>query len=436
MIDAAARGAWRDLEVRLRPFIARRVRAGLGGTQLLSRTGDNVVRKRAMFATQEQSQAPVQMKDAASPAGTTPASEVGPETAFGATAAGLKPSAQDAAPLMSHWADDGGAQAGQKKAAGARPTLSLGSNGEDVMALQEALNAHGAQLAPDGAFGPRTRAAVVSFQQQNGLSPDGVVGPMTWGALEGGGAGTGAATTPGAGATTGAGGTTATGAGATTGAGSTGAGAATGTDPTGAGTDPAQATGDKTPGEQFREDFLAKASPGKSIMSQQAIDAQNDKTQKGKFTTCIAFVGQMVGSTKGADGKPIKFQGPNAYKEVNPQAKLSANKDLPPGSYHAGGAGMSERPKPGDLLVLAFAQATKYGEGEKQVTLPAGAFAHICILRSIQPAEDPAKGETWITVDGGGTSSAQRTRTYRPDTGLLDSSLLKGWFDIEKMAGY
>lgn len=325
---------------------------------------------------------------------------------------GLNPSAQGAASLMSHWAE------------GPRPTLRLGSRGEDVVALQKALLAQGAKLTPDGQFGSITHAAVIAFQQVHGLSPDGVVGAMTWAALDNGKGGS----SPGA---------TNKGPAQAEPASTEGGGKAAPSDATDkAPGDSETADGEKTAGEKLREEFLERATPGKSIMSQSDIDAQNSKTKQGKFSTCIEFARQMVNNTKGADGKMLKFQGPNAYKEVNPQAKLSANKDLPPGSFQTASPGMSERPKPGDLLILAFAKATPYGEGEKKVILPRGAFSHICILRSIEPAEDPAQGETWTTIDGGGTSSAQIKRPYQPDQSLLSGSLLKGWFDIEKMAGY
>ena len=38
-------------------------------------------------------------------------------------------------------------------------------------------------LAVDGIFGPKTKAAVIAFQEMFGLSPDGIVGRDTWKAL-------------------------------------------------------------------------------------------------------------------------------------------------------------------------------------------------------------------------------------------------------------
>lgn len=61
-----------------------------------------------------------------------------------------------------------------------------GSDGDAVRAVQTQLNAHGHQLAVDGAFGPRTERAVTDFQRGHGLVVDGLVGPQTWQALVGG----------------------------------------------------------------------------------------------------------------------------------------------------------------------------------------------------------------------------------------------------------
>ena len=62
--------------------------------------------------------------------------------------------------------------------------LSLGSGGEDVLAIQQQLLALGYDPGPaDGYFGPVTEDAVVLFQMVNGLYVDGVVGPITMNAL-------------------------------------------------------------------------------------------------------------------------------------------------------------------------------------------------------------------------------------------------------------
>jgi hypothetical protein len=55
---------------------------------------------------------------------------------------------------------------------------------EVITALQQALVSAGYDPGEaDGTFGPRTEAAVVAFQQDNGLAPDGIVGPETASAL-------------------------------------------------------------------------------------------------------------------------------------------------------------------------------------------------------------------------------------------------------------
>jgi peptidoglycan hydrolase-like protein with peptidoglycan-binding domain len=64
-------------------------------------------------------------------------------------------------------------------------TLRKGDKGEPVATLQRALNAAGASpvLATDGAFGPMTFVALVSYQGKHGLVADGIAGSKTLAAL-------------------------------------------------------------------------------------------------------------------------------------------------------------------------------------------------------------------------------------------------------------
>jgi peptidoglycan hydrolase-like protein with peptidoglycan-binding domain len=62
-----------------------------------------------------------------------------------------------------------------------------GSSGPAVEDLQNKLKSAGFDPGPiDGQFGPKTRAAVIAFQQAKGLMVDGIVGPQTKAALLGG----------------------------------------------------------------------------------------------------------------------------------------------------------------------------------------------------------------------------------------------------------
>jgi hypothetical protein len=62
-----------------------------------------------------------------------------------------------------------------------QPTIHEGVHGPDVRSVQRALRRGGdADLVVDGVFGPRTKAAVETFQQASALKTDGVVGTQTW----------------------------------------------------------------------------------------------------------------------------------------------------------------------------------------------------------------------------------------------------------------
>lgn len=65
-----------------------------------------------------------------------------------------------------------------------QPTLKQGASGAAVKNLQQALAKAGfSPGAADGQFGPKTDAAVKSFQRAKGLVADGIVGPKTWAKL-------------------------------------------------------------------------------------------------------------------------------------------------------------------------------------------------------------------------------------------------------------
>lgn len=61
--------------------------------------------------------------------------------------------------------------------------LRYGNKGSGVESLQTYLNKFSYKLIVDGSFGPKTLAAVKSFQKAHGLVVDGLAGPKTWAKL-------------------------------------------------------------------------------------------------------------------------------------------------------------------------------------------------------------------------------------------------------------
>jgi peptidoglycan hydrolase-like protein with peptidoglycan-binding domain len=58
--------------------------------------------------------------------------------------------------------------------------IQRGMEGDAVRAIQTLLNSEGAELVIDGRFGPRTHAAIVAFEQNNGFHIDGIVDDDVW----------------------------------------------------------------------------------------------------------------------------------------------------------------------------------------------------------------------------------------------------------------
>jgi len=61
----------------------------------------------------------------------------------------------------------------------AKQVANMGYANEEVMNVQQALNKMGFKLRVDGLYGPRTRAAVRSFQTQHGLTANGKLDQAT-----------------------------------------------------------------------------------------------------------------------------------------------------------------------------------------------------------------------------------------------------------------
>lgn len=88
--------------------------------------------------------------------------------------------------MIRRWADEGALGAASPNATPRPPPenqLSLGDRGPAVVALQQALNAEGALLLPDGIFGRDTQAALLAFQGKRRMEVNGVAGQKVLAAL-------------------------------------------------------------------------------------------------------------------------------------------------------------------------------------------------------------------------------------------------------------
>lgn len=84
-----------------------------------------------------------------------------------------------------HWAVPKGLE-GAIPLPDVKPTIKKGSKGPEVTELQNDLMQLGYPLpkyGADGDFGKETKAALIQFQKDHGLTPDGICGPLTWAAI-------------------------------------------------------------------------------------------------------------------------------------------------------------------------------------------------------------------------------------------------------------
>ncbi|MFE5512325.1 peptidoglycan-binding protein [Streptomyces sp. NPDC056529] len=63
------------------------------------------------------------------------------------------------------------------------PLLQKGATGNNVASLQFLLRQQGGSVTANADFDARTKSAVISYQQSQGLAADGIVGPATWSRL-------------------------------------------------------------------------------------------------------------------------------------------------------------------------------------------------------------------------------------------------------------
>lgn len=111
----------------------------------------------------------------------TPAAEIAVDPAAVAAA-----QAEDVAPAEGAPASNDSASPGTELAPTDEAPLRLGAKDERVQRLQEALTKLGYDIGTaDGAFGDKTRKAVMQFQREKKLRADGLVGPETYGLILG-----------------------------------------------------------------------------------------------------------------------------------------------------------------------------------------------------------------------------------------------------------
>jgi GH24 family phage-related lysozyme (muramidase) len=219
---------------------------------------------------------------------------------------------------------------------------------------------------------------------------------------------------------------------------------------------------------------VEQVAPGKPLFSefrtatylddQRKAAAKNGRT----FTTCVEFMGWIL--AKGVAEANAKLKVSSYLLNANLWYK-EKRATLPQGAWTDYTPGMTERPEPGDIYVLTFAEHV-YKKGmpktDANIKNYRGSFSHIGFVRSIKKNEatqgEPVS-EVWEGVDGGaGTAGTYKydkgtdtftlqqkgaekietsLRTFYPETNIFPAGVMNqdqgprhllGWLNVDKIA--
>lgn len=173
---------------------------------------------------------------------------------------------------------------------------------------------------------------------------------------------------------------------------------------------------------------VTQVAPGKPLFSdfrdEKYLEAQRKAAARNgvTFTTCVEFMGWALAQAVAEA---------NATLKVSPTL-LNANlwykekrESLPAGAWVDYTPGTTERPDPGDVFVLTFAEHV-YKDGvpktDANIKNWKGSFSHIGFFRSLtqNPAQPGERvSETWETVDGGQGAAGRYKYDKATDTYTL-----------------
>ncbi|HUQ01566.1 MAG TPA: DUF4157 domain-containing protein [Kofleriaceae bacterium] len=222
----------------------------------------------------------------------------------------------------------------------------------------------------------------------------------------------------------------------------------------------------------YNEEFALNAQIEAFQKAVQNFDKPIDKTEERKQgfeDKKVELAGQKDGNKAHDKGIDQAIKGQDAaikqldaaiatmqreqQKFADKVAKLEEKKDVLDGQDDAlirAGSPLAGHPKPGEYVLLGAGAAQAYGvSAATKVTLAKGAFKHIAVFRSHEPAPSPKdkpdeKWEKWHTIDGGGILAKEtqfficlndlRVQFAEPDKPWAASTTsLIGWIDMDKL---